>query len=177
MDAGQRSINREEARVVVRIFRDYAAGKSPRAIAFELNKDGIPGPSGKGWGASTINGNAKRGTGILNNELYIGRLVWNRLRYMKDPDSGKRHSRLNPPDQWVIKEVPELRIVPQDLWDKVKARQLAVKRATRPDRQAGKVWERRRPPLSFLGAPQVRRLWWWWLHHDQQDALWMCQCA
>jgi hypothetical protein len=34
-----------------------------------LNKDGIPGPSGKGWGVSTINGNAKRGTGILNNEL------------------------------------------------------------------------------------------------------------
>ena len=26
-----------------------------------------------------------RGTGILNNELYIGRLVWNRLRYVKDP--------------------------------------------------------------------------------------------
>ena len=40
--------------------------------------------SGKGWGASTINGNAKRGTGILNNELYVGRLVWNRLRYVKD---------------------------------------------------------------------------------------------
>ena len=35
-------------------------------------------------------GGAKRGTGILNNELYIGRLVWNRLRYVKNPDSGKR---------------------------------------------------------------------------------------
>jgi site-specific DNA recombinase len=97
--AGQRSINREEAHVVARIFRDYAAGKSPRAIAFEMNKDRIPGPSGKEWGASTINGNAKRGTGILNNELYVGRLVWNRLRYVKDPDSGKRRSRLNAPNQ------------------------------------------------------------------------------
>ena len=149
--AGRRSINEEEAKVVVRIFRDYAGGKSPRAIAFGLNKDGIPGPSGKGWGASTINGNAKRGTGILNNELYIGRLVWNRLRYVKDPDSGKRRSRLNPPDQRVTKEVPELQIVSQDVWDQVKTRQLAVKRATRPDRQHGKVWERRRPHFLLSG--------------------------
>jgi site-specific DNA recombinase len=31
-------------------------------------------------GQSTINGNVARGTGIINNELYVGRLVWNRLR-------------------------------------------------------------------------------------------------
>ena len=150
--AGLRSINPEQAKVIMRVFRDYAAGKSPRHIAFELNKEGITGPSGKGWGASTINGNAKRGTGILNNELYIGRLVWNRLRYVKDPESGKRRSRLNPPDQWIIKDVPELRIVAQDLWDRVKDRQSAVKRNTRPDRQQhAKVWERRRPRFLLSG--------------------------
>ena len=68
-------------------------------------------PERHGLGSSTIHGNAERGTGILNNELYIGRLVWNRLRYVKDPDTGKRVSRLNPPAQWVIQDVPELRIV------------------------------------------------------------------
>jgi hypothetical protein len=26
---------------------------------------------------------------LLNNELYIGRLVWNRLRYVKDPQTGR----------------------------------------------------------------------------------------
>jgi len=35
---------------------------------------------------------------LLNNELYIGRLVWNRLRYVKNPATGKRVSRLNPPE-------------------------------------------------------------------------------
>jgi len=34
-------------------------------------KEGIDGPQGAGWGASTINRNAARGTGILNNELSI----------------------------------------------------------------------------------------------------------
>lgn len=98
-DNGERSINKEQARIVERIFKEYVAGNSPRAIATRLNKEGVAGPSGKGWGASTIYGNRQRGTGILNNELYIGRLVWNRLRYIKDPDTGRRVSRLNPEEE------------------------------------------------------------------------------
>ena len=75
-----------------RIFRDYAAGISPKKIAERLNLEGIAGPQGGSWGASTIHGNRERGTGILNNELYIGRQVWNRLTYVKDPPpaSGSR---------------------------------------------------------------------------------------
>jgi site-specific DNA recombinase len=97
------------------------------------------GPSGKAWGPSTIHGNWQRGTGILNNELYIGKWVWNRLRFIKDPQTGKRVSRLNPPSAWVTKEVPELRIVDQDLWDQVKARQVALQgtRAGRTHRATG----------------------------------------
>jgi len=79
-DRGEREINQAEANVVRRIFRDYLSGQSSRTIAMTLNREGISGPQGKEWGPSTIHGNPKRGTGILNNELYIGRLVWNRLR-------------------------------------------------------------------------------------------------
>ena len=122
--AGDRQIEPLEAETVRRIFQDFANGQSPRAIAHALNKENIPGPSGVGWGQSTINGNAERGTGILNNELYIGRLVWNRLRYVKNPTTGKRVSRLNPPESWVITEVPELRIIDDELWQGVKARQI-----------------------------------------------------
>ncbi|NBC22419.1 MAG: recombinase family protein, partial [Gammaproteobacteria bacterium] len=93
---GERTINPSQARIVERIFRAYAKGISPRAIAKTLNDEGIPAPSGKAWGSSTIHGNPKRGTGILNNELYIGRLVWNRLRYIKDPETGRRVSRPGP---------------------------------------------------------------------------------
>ena len=78
----------------------------PRQIAIELNHAGVPAPGGKGWGQSTINGNPERGTGILNNELYIGRRVWNRLRYVKDPATGKQVSRPNEPDKLIIKDAP-----------------------------------------------------------------------
>ncbi len=54
---GERSIHPEEAAIVRRIFAAFAEGKSPRAIAAVLNKEGIPGPSGTAWGPSTIYGN------------------------------------------------------------------------------------------------------------------------
>jgi hypothetical protein len=63
-----------------------------------------------------------RGTGILNNELYIGKLVWNRLAYIKNPEAGNRASRLNSESEWIVKDVPELRIIDQELCDRVKAR-------------------------------------------------------
>ncbi|MFC7047940.1 recombinase family protein [Emcibacter nanhaiensis] len=123
---GERKINQKEAAVIRRIFEDFAKGKSPRAIAKALNGEGVPGPRKKTWTGSTIRGHNKRGTGILNNELYIGRLVWNRMRYIKDPETGKRVSRLNPPEQWVIQEVPELRIIDQALWDITRDRKAQI---------------------------------------------------
>ena len=62
----------------------------------------------------------------MNNELYVGRLVWNRLRYIKDPDSGKRVSRSNPKSDWIVQDVPALRIVDDELWEQVKERQAAI---------------------------------------------------
>lgn len=120
---GDRAINEAEAGVVRRIFREYLEGKSSRTIAMTLNREGVSGPQGASWGPSTIHGNPTRGVGILNNELYVGRLVWNRLRYVKDPDSGRRVSRLNPEEEWIVQDVPALRIVDQETWDRVKSRQ------------------------------------------------------
>ncbi|WP_408901955.1 hypothetical protein [Novacetimonas pomaceti] len=43
-------------------------------------------------------------------------LVWNRLRYLKDPQTGRRLARPNPPESWIRTEVLELRIVSDALW-------------------------------------------------------------
>ena len=123
---GERTINEVETDVVRRVFRDFASGVSPRTIARRLNAESIPCPSGKLWTDSTIRGQVKRGTGLINNELYIGRLVWNRLRYVKNPETGKRVSRINPKEEWIVTEVPELRIVDDELWQAVKDRQVEL---------------------------------------------------
>ena len=146
LTTGERTIDPEEAEVSNRTCQHCAAGHSARAIASALNAAGISAPqSGKGtgtWNPSTISGNVKRGTGILNNELYTGRLVWNRLTYDRNPDTGKRQSRQNPPSEWKIQNVPELRIVDDLLWDRVKARQEGVRQVMNP---AGVLAERPRP--------------------------------
>ena len=147
---GERRINPEQAAVVGRIFRDYAAGVSPRAIAIRLNAEGVPAPADRAWGPSTIHGNRQRGTGILNNELYVGRLVWNRLRYVKDPATGKRVSRLNDASAWIVQDVPALRIVEQELWDRAKARQGTLE-ASGQARGAPGYWTRKRPQYLFSG--------------------------
>ena len=94
---GDREIHELEAAVVRRIFAEFRQGYSPKAIARRLNAADVAGPLGTAWSPSTIHGHARRGTGILNNELYVGRLVWNRQRYVKNPDTGKRIARPNSP--------------------------------------------------------------------------------
>ncbi|WP_353736534.1 recombinase family protein [Filomicrobium sp.] len=150
---GDRTINEAQAEVVRRIFRDYAAGKSAKTIAFALNRDGIAAPSGGDWGFSTINGNPKRGNGILNNEMYVGKIVWNRQRFVKDPSTGKRQARPNPEEEWVIQEAPELRILDDDLWSAVKARQEKNKIARKENGEAdlSRINTRRRPKYLFSG--------------------------
>ena len=147
---GDREIVPDEAAMTRRIFRDYAAGLSPKAIAKRLNTERCPGPGGAPWNPSTIHGNPARGSGILNNELCVGRLVWNRLRYVKDPDTGKRVSRPNPPSEWVTTDVPQLRIVDDDLWDQVKARQAEMRRVTAKG-DPKRFNQARRPKYLFSG--------------------------
>jgi DNA invertase Pin-like site-specific DNA recombinase len=74
-ERGGRSINSEEAAVVQRICAQVAAGLSPKAIARRLNDESVPGPRGVLWRDTAVRGHRQRGTGILNNELYIGRLI------------------------------------------------------------------------------------------------------
>ena len=121
--SGERVINDHQAAIVRRIFEDYAKGKSPKKIATELNAEGVAAQGGRTWAASTINGNRRRGTGILNNELYIGVQIWGKQSFIKDPDTGRENGRLNDESKWIRTEVPHLRIVSDELWQAVKSHQ------------------------------------------------------
>ncbi len=118
---GKRRVSPDQAAIVRRIFTEYVGGKSPRAIAADLNREGVPSPRGGQWNASTINGHRGRRNGILQNELYVGFLIYNRIRMLKDPETGRRISRVNPKETWVVVEVPNLRIVTDEIWNQVQA--------------------------------------------------------
>lgn len=143
--AGERDIVAAEAEVIRRIFAAYVAGHSPRAIAEALNADAILPPRGRRWNASTINGNPARGYGILHNPIYDGRLTWNRVTMVRDPDTGRRVNRDNPRADWQETAVEALRIVPPDLWAAAQARH-----GHQADTYAKRAMTRR-PPRPFSG--------------------------
>ena len=149
---GERVIHEPEASVVRRIHEWYAAGLSPRSIASRLNAEQVPGPRGGAWSASAIHGQRAKGTGIINNELYIGRQLWGRRSWTKDPRTGKRVARIARPEQQVITEQPALRIVSDAMWNAVKERQAQLDRRGRGQgRAANAFWQHRRPSTLFSG--------------------------
>jgi site-specific DNA recombinase len=106
----------EEADIIRRIYDLYAAGETPRGIAAALNRDRVPPPRGDVWNASTINGNDKRGNGILHNTLYVGRPFWNKSHKVRDPDTGRRVNRLNPQSEWLQLDIPHLRVISDEVF-------------------------------------------------------------
>ena len=116
---GKPEIVPEEASVVRRIFQMRLAGHSPRDIAGTLNEENIPSPRGGEWNASTIHGCARKMTGIIRNELYIGKIIWNKRSYLKDPENECIVTKLNDKSKYVTADAPHLRIVDQELWDRV----------------------------------------------------------
>ena len=117
----RQQINEAEAVVVRRIFELAANGFSLKAIAKTLNAERVPSPrprAGKQyatWCPTAIRA-------MLRRELYAGRIVWNRSRFVKQPGSNKRLRRDRPESEWSVTERPELRIIDAALWDRVQAR-------------------------------------------------------
>lgn len=144
---GELEIVPEEAAVVVRIFEEYAKGVSPKAICKRLNADHVKPPRGKLWSPSALHGFASRGTGMLRNRQYVGELVWGKVHMVKDPNTGKRVSRPNPESEQTRRDVPELRIVSDELFEAVQAQ---IARRSHDKRQ-GNMGIHRRPKRLLSG--------------------------
>jgi site-specific DNA recombinase len=142
-ERGELVIVEEEAAVIRRIFEAYVEGERPRDIARALNEEAVPPPRGARWNASTINGNATRGHGLILNELYAGRIVWNKVRMLKNPDTGRRISRANPRPEWQSADAPHLRIIEQALFERAQK--------VKAERAQLKSHQKRRPTHMFSG--------------------------
>lgn len=144
-DAGRKLVVIDhEAQIVREIFQKYSEGWNCGQIAYDLNARGIPSPRGSSWDLAGIYGHPVKGTGILNNEIYIGRYIWNRSQWIKNPDTGKRKRVERPREEWHIVDHPELRIVQDDVWRAVKNRQAGNRNAERV--------RRGRPASSLFGG-------------------------
>ena len=122
-------IDQAQAAIVREIFGHYAAGESCQRIAADLNARGVRGPRGGTWCVSALYGSPAKGAGVLNNELYVGRYVWNRSQWIKNPDTGRRERFIRPEAEWQSVARPQLRILDDEPWQAVRERMASPRRA------------------------------------------------
>src|SRR5207244_10955018 len=108
-----RLINEAQAEVIRRIFTLYAAGLGIVKIAKQLNDERVPSPRGDGWAPTAIRE-------MLYRPLYRGEIVWNQTQRVDR--AGTKKKRARPESEWLRLDAPELRIVPDELWQRVCAR-------------------------------------------------------
>src|ERR1700723_1004002 len=94
---------------------DSSAGR--RVEAEQLG--GEPQGNGRGVGTYRDHRRRARGTGILNNPVYKGDVVWGRSRWIRSPrDSAIRRCEVvEDADDLVTHHIERLRIVSDDLWN------------------------------------------------------------
>ena len=109
----------EESEIVQRIMEMRAAGLGYGTISKTLNAEGVVAPKRKyngriwqRWFGSAIKE-------ICKNEIYRGVRVWNRTHVVFNSADGTKIKRKRPQSEWVRIEAPNLRIISDELWEKV----------------------------------------------------------
>ena len=105
-----------EAAIVREVFERRAAGETQRGIARDLTGRGVSSSRGRGWYVSAIHA-------ILRNERYLGRLIYGQSQWKRSARNSKKRTRVEVPrSEWTIVEKPELRLVSDETWARVRAR-------------------------------------------------------
>ncbi|HHW18094.1 MAG TPA: recombinase family protein [Firmicutes bacterium] len=100
----------EEAEWVRRAADLFIAGYGYRAISKILNEAGVRTRKGKAWSGPTVRA-------MLTNELYAGKVIWNRRYYDKN---GKM--RWRNPEDWIVCDNAHEPILSRAQWDQIQAR-------------------------------------------------------
>jgi site-specific DNA recombinase len=119
-------VNAEEARVVLECCRRYAAGESERAIARDLNSRGVPPPRAGGRGTGSWSPSCVRE--IIRRPRYRGSVEWGLAGAVYR--GGTRVTFTRKRAELVTVDRPEMRIVPAELDEAIRARIADVRHRT-----------------------------------------------
>lgn len=110
----EREIDPRNSKIVLRVFEEYADGKSLSDIDDDLRREKIVVPNlGE----------------MLRNPIYIGKIVRNVTNSVKNPETGRRLYRPAAIEDRITVDAPQLRIIPQGLWDCVQELRTARSKA------------------------------------------------
>jgi len=110
-----------QAAIVRRIFEMYARGMGHRSIARTLNAERVPSPLQGTNSPIKREWNAWSVADILRRDKYRGVHVWNKTKTVRNPLTKKKEQERRTETEWEYIDVPEWRIVSDDLWNAVQA--------------------------------------------------------
>jgi len=128
-------IDPEGAAIVRRVFDEYLAGRSLEAIARLFNEENVPPPRArtrhrrKGWVASTVRE-------MVRNESYVGIWRYKQQQWVKVPGTNTRRPRKRDAAEVIVREYPERRIIPAEIWSATKKRIAEVRACYVPSDRA-----------------------------------------
>jgi Recombinase len=88
---------------------------------------------------------------MLYNERYAGQVIWNRSKFVRNPETKGRVRQMRPPEEWRILEAEHLRIIPQALWKRVHERLACLKSTYAQTRPGGLLSRSVRSRYLFSG--------------------------
>lgn len=120
------SVDPDQAKHVLTVFRLYDTGCGYKEIANYLNERVVEPPGAPRqsrqrphlkptWCPTAIRA-------MLRNPHFNGDWTWNKHKWYTNRRTGKRAYRLRPKEEWVIAQRPDLKIVPDELWQRVQER-------------------------------------------------------
>lgn len=118
---GRRLVIKEDEAETVRWIFEQAGicrRRDPQ-IANDLNERGIPSKRGSRWKSSAIRE-------LLRQPLLIGKVIFGRYTWLKDPDTGRRRYRQRPESEWLVRWDESLRIVSDAAWEAVVRRNAEI---------------------------------------------------
>jgi site-specific DNA recombinase len=109
----------EHAEVVIYIFQCFADGQTMMGIAKSLNRKMIPSPTNAKAGKSGSEWTPDAIKDILANEKYKGWNVFNRSEQEENPETKKIRKTIKPAHEHIRVYLEHIRIVSDELWQKV----------------------------------------------------------
>jgi site-specific DNA recombinase len=120
IEGARLQVDDAQAEIVRQIFSLYAGGLSIKRVAHKLNADRVPSPQPRegrqqSWAPSSVRV-------ILRNERYRGMVRYGRTKKLRNPKTGRKIRRSRPESEWIKMEMPEQRIISEQLWKAVQER-------------------------------------------------------
>lgn len=127
------AIDQETAAWVVRIFNWFVLEKRSLGwIGRELTRRGAP----KDHRASTKEWRHDLVVSALQNRKYVGFWAWGKLKNVRNPMTGQVSQELREEGEWKVRQVPELRIVSDEVFEAAQERLAQNAEAVRSRRRA-----------------------------------------